>query len=65
MSLQKRWSYIQQETNIFFTAIDHVVSHKVSGLGIVDVVRAQRSLLGQPQEWRREKEATAATFIDL
>jgi hypothetical protein len=35
------WTYIQQVTNKFCVVTDHVVSRKVSGLGVVDVVRAQ------------------------
>jgi hypothetical protein len=38
-SIQKRRGYIQQDTNKFCTAIDHVLSRPVSGLGTADVVR--------------------------
>jgi hypothetical protein len=39
--IQKRWSNIQQETDKFCAAIDHIVSHPVSGRVIANVVRPQ------------------------
>jgi hypothetical protein len=39
VSIQKRWSLIQQETNKFCGATEHVVNRRESGVGIANMVR--------------------------
>jgi hypothetical protein len=38
VSIQKRWSLVQQDTNKFCDAIEHVVNRRESGVGIADMV---------------------------
>jgi hypothetical protein len=38
VSIQKRWSLIQMETNKFCGAIEHVLGHRESDVGVADMV---------------------------
>jgi hypothetical protein len=38
LSIQKRWSLIQMETNKFYGAIEHALGRQESGVGVTDMV---------------------------
>jgi hypothetical protein len=41
-SLRKRWNYIKQETSKFCSAVEHTMSHPVSGAGVISVVNKRQ-----------------------
>jgi hypothetical protein len=42
-SIRKRWSYIKQETDKFCAAVEHLVVHPQSGIGVLGVVKKRAS----------------------
>jgi hypothetical protein len=66
LSIQKRWSYIQQKTNKFYGTIDNVVSRPVSDLGVADGVMHQPFLYQSSiiRGYAYQKHMTNCIFVD-
>ena len=42
-SIKKRWNYTEQETEKFRVAVEHIVAHPQSGIGVLGVVKKRAS----------------------